>query len=338
VSCVAVSVSVLKSSTWSERRRNCAHHIGQLSCRATIARSAIVARHVNNLFSTKNGLILKFAYYRNYCNNSNEILHSHKHHQVSFAGSLNMRITNPTWRTAAILEKSKNRQISATAWKIVTQLGTMMEIHPPDAPDSYRFQILTIQYGDCRHLRKVEKLPYQRNSLTNRNEIWHCYAVPPSWRVRQLKLKKIKIQNGGDCHLAKSKNRHMSATVLPIAMKFSILTQFNPLEATVKFNFFLNPRWRQPPSWKIEIAIFRQWFGRLPRNLARWRSLTLKNVRSPWPFQQLAFRKFKNSWRQPPSWKIEKSLYLSPQRFDRSPRNLARWRRLAILSVPSVRV
>ena len=30
----------------------------------------------------------------------------------------------------------------------------------------------------------------------------------------------------------------MSATVLPIAMKFSILTQFNPLEATVKFNFF----------------------------------------------------------------------------------------------------
>ena len=37
-------MSALKSSTWSERRRNCAHHFGQLSCRATIARSAIVAR------------------------------------------------------------------------------------------------------------------------------------------------------------------------------------------------------------------------------------------------------------------------------------------------------
>ena len=36
--CVAVSVSALKSSTWSERRRNCAHHFGQLSCRATIAK------------------------------------------------------------------------------------------------------------------------------------------------------------------------------------------------------------------------------------------------------------------------------------------------------------
>jgi len=55
---------------------------------------------------------------------------------------------------------------------------------------------------------------------------------------RTVKIKKIKIQNGGNRHLAKSKNRHMSATVLPIAMKFSILTQLNPLEATVKFNFF----------------------------------------------------------------------------------------------------
>jgi len=34
--CLCICV---KSSTWSERRRNCAHHFGQLSCRATIARS-----------------------------------------------------------------------------------------------------------------------------------------------------------------------------------------------------------------------------------------------------------------------------------------------------------
>ena len=48
MSCVAVSVSALKSSTWSERRRNCAHHFGQLSRRATIARRAIVARITNS--------------------------------------------------------------------------------------------------------------------------------------------------------------------------------------------------------------------------------------------------------------------------------------------------
>ena len=52
VSCVAVSVSALKSSTWSERRRNCAHHFRQLSCRATIALRAILAR---NIYISGNG-------------------------------------------------------------------------------------------------------------------------------------------------------------------------------------------------------------------------------------------------------------------------------------------
>ena len=86
--------------------------------------------------------MLKFANYRNYCNNSIHILYSDKHHQMSFAGSLNMRITNPTWRTAAILEKSKNRQISATVWPIATKFGKITQIDSPEPPNLKKFQIL----------------------------------------------------------------------------------------------------------------------------------------------------------------------------------------------------
>ena len=53
--------------------------------------------------------ILKFAYYRNYCTDYNQILHSHKDHQILFMGGPNTRKTYPRWRTAAIL---KNRKIA----------------------------------------------------------------------------------------------------------------------------------------------------------------------------------------------------------------------------------
>jgi len=45
---------------------------------------------------------------------SNQILHSDKDHQMPFVGGPNKRFTDPRWWTAAILEKSKNRHISAT--------------------------------------------------------------------------------------------------------------------------------------------------------------------------------------------------------------------------------
>jgi len=41
-------------------------------------------------------------------------LHSDKDQQMPFAGGPNTLITNPGWRTDAILEKSKNCRISAT--------------------------------------------------------------------------------------------------------------------------------------------------------------------------------------------------------------------------------
>jgi len=64
------------------------------------------------------------------------VLQRDKDHQMPFVDVSNARITNARWRTAAILEKLKNRHISATVWPIVTKFGTMTHIDPldPSAP------------------------------------------------------------------------------------------------------------------------------------------------------------------------------------------------------------
>jgi len=51
--------------------------------------------------------ILILAYYRNYCTDLHQILHSDKDHRILFVGGPNRRITNPRWRTAAILKTEK---------------------------------------------------------------------------------------------------------------------------------------------------------------------------------------------------------------------------------------
>ena len=58
------------------------------------------------------GELEKRGYYQNYCTDSDQILHSDKDHQMHLVGGPHTRITNPRWRTAAILDKSKNRHIS----------------------------------------------------------------------------------------------------------------------------------------------------------------------------------------------------------------------------------
>ena len=65
----------------------------------------------------------------------NQILHSDKDHQMPFAGGHHTRITNPRWRTAAILEKSKNCYISAAVWAISTKFGKMMQFDPFNRTD-----------------------------------------------------------------------------------------------------------------------------------------------------------------------------------------------------------
>jgi len=87
--------------------------------------------------------------------------------------------------------------------------------------------------ADGRHLGKIEKSPHLGRGLTDFDQIWHGNAVRPSRAVRPLKIEIWKIQDGGRRHLEKSENRHISATVRPIATKFGMLTPFEPLDHSV---------------------------------------------------------------------------------------------------------
>jgi len=52
----------------------------------------------------------------------------------------------------------------------------------------------------------------------------------------------------------------------------------------------------------------------------------------------LKFRIYKNPrWRPSPSWKSQKKIAISQQRFDRSSRNLARWCEMSLLTVQTVK-
>jgi len=64
-----------------------------------------------------------------------QILHSDKEQQMPFVDCQNTRITNPRWRTAAVLEQSKNRHISATVRTIAAKFGILTQIDPLDPVD-----------------------------------------------------------------------------------------------------------------------------------------------------------------------------------------------------------
>ena len=131
--------------------------------------------------------IEKRAYYQNYCIDSNQILHSDKDHQMPFMGGPNTRITNPRWRTAAILEKSKNRYISAAVWAISTKIwhGVAVRSFLPFRP--LKFEISKIQEGGVRQLEKSKNSHISPNSC-DFDEIWQSDAVCPFWPLRSLKI------------------------------------------------------------------------------------------------------------------------------------------------------
>jgi len=81
---------------------------------------------------------------------------------MPFVGSRNTRITNLRWRTAAILEKSKNRHISATVWPSATKCGKLMQFDPCE---SQKFEILKIQGGAAAILKNRKfAIPQQRGT------------------------------------------------------------------------------------------------------------------------------------------------------------------------------
>jgi len=65
---------------------------------------------------------------RNCCVDSNQIVCNDKHHQMLSVGGTNAYTTDPRWRTAAILKKSKNRHISVTVLPIVAIFHMIMHI------------------------------------------------------------------------------------------------------------------------------------------------------------------------------------------------------------------
>ena len=96
---------------------------------------------VNRHFQAKLKKVEKRPYYQNDSIDSNQILHSAKDHQVPFVGSPNTHITNPRWRTAAILKNSKNRHTSAAVWAISTKYGTMTQFDALNRSDRYKLEI-----------------------------------------------------------------------------------------------------------------------------------------------------------------------------------------------------
>jgi len=129
---------------------------------------------VNRFFSGLTRKILKPAYYQNYCINSSQILHNIKDHQVLLVGGPNAALTYPRWRTAAILEKTLNHNISATAWSIWLNLAHGRKSAPYRRPLKFRI----FENARCRRPPswKSQKSRYHSNGLTNLCKIWHHYA------------------------------------------------------------------------------------------------------------------------------------------------------------------
>jgi len=193
-----------------------------------------------------------------------------------------------------------------------------MHIWPPKPAGSWNFQLLKIQDGGRLPSWKIEKSPYLGRGLCDFDKIWHTDVVRPSWAYR-LKFEISKIQDGGGRHLENSKIGHVSGTVRPIFAKFGTMTHIGPPNRIGSWNFrLLKIQVGGPPSWKIAISHPR--FERFRHNLTHRRSLTLLSVPT---VKNMKFPKSKMA--AAAILKNRKSA-ISAERFDRSSRNLARWR------------
>jgi len=114
-----------------------------------------IASHLGEqAFSSQTREIEKHAYYQNYCIDSNQILHSDKDHQMPFVGGPNTHITNPKWRTAAILEKSKIAISPPRFDRFRLNLARRRSSAFLSRPTVKSFKNLKIQDGGGRHLEK----------------------------------------------------------------------------------------------------------------------------------------------------------------------------------------
>ena len=132
----------------------------------------------------------KHAYYQNYCIDSNQILHSDKDHKMPFVDGPNTHITNPRWRTAAVLEKSP---YLGRGFTDVDEIWHSDAVRPfLSRPTVKKIEIWKIQDGGGRHLEKSKNrhiLAAFWPILTKFGTAAH--SVVPAWAVWPLKISKI---------------------------------------------------------------------------------------------------------------------------------------------------
>ena len=139
-------------------------------------------------------------------------------------GGPHTRITNPRWRTAAILEKSIYHHISAAVQPLFTKFGTLVQFNPLDRVKNLK---LWKSKMAAAAILKNLKIAISRSRYDRfwRNLAWWCSStlltVP---RVKNVKFRKSKMAAA-----AILKNRHILAAVEPIFTKFVVLVQFDPL-------------------------------------------------------------------------------------------------------------
>jgi len=99
-----------------------------------------------------------------------------------------------------------------------------------------------------RHFENIEKSPYLRNGLTDFHEILHNDTHWP------CQLKKFKSKMADSRHFEKKTlDRHNSATVRQITMKFGMITQCDLLNLIGGQNFeCLKQHGGRPPFLQIE--------------------------------------------------------------------------------------
>ena len=84
---------------------------------------------------------------------------------MPFVGGPDTRITNPRWRTAAILEKLLYLGRGLTDFD---KIWHALQFNACDASHSYNFAVSKIQHGGGRHFEKNEKFSSQTREIEKR--------------------------------------------------------------------------------------------------------------------------------------------------------------------------
>jgi len=109
---------------------------------------------------------------------------------MPFVGGPDTRITNSTWRTAAILEKSLYLGRGLTDFD---KIWHALQFNACDASHSYKFAISkNPTWRRPPFWKKTEKSSYLGRSFSDFNEIWQDDAVRPSWPFGPLQIWNLK--------------------------------------------------------------------------------------------------------------------------------------------------